>query len=950
MPDANSYAINLELSLDDKITSKLNRVKDSILNLDKDAVKSASKLNKTLYTINELQRLGADNVQALRTQYAKVAGITEDQLQQLLDLAKAQDDVNKLKKIEGNLLREANKEYDEMIQDGLEKIRVNTEIWKGRSEAVLGVLNSMGGSLSGLIGLGQEWSKTISTTSNILKLIDRFFLAGIKKRTSMSKKLYDIDMDGTKRTYQWKTKVEKQFIQSVLKSRKKQAKDIHKISMKELGVGGGAGGKGPGGPSAGALAEAAGAGGGGAGSVMAFLASSGPYIAAAMVTVGVALGAVVGSLVLLNKSLQLASEQFESFHTINYLASGGAQVLADSIFTLGLAGVNTTEELQKAANAIASLGYTAITASGQVSKNFMAMTNLVANYTRATGIAEDQIAQFINIQRGLGNTFTGPGGSLSGLYNVTLAMKKYGLTTVEASTLIKSATDITYRLSIIFNEGAKAATSATAAYLKVGAAAKQLGLDVAEAASLINKLSDNMLDFIVATSGRSLQGPIDGLAAIVENINNIEGALPEDPLVRDILLKNVYKINEKDLAIAKKLSQNFDDWREDLLKGAESQEEIARIQKLGTKDFLTAMKETENAASEIEKMARESNNNINRQWDLLKSMALSILGKVGTMLMPYFVDIGKVILNTFASVYEWFTGAPIEGIDNFSQAIDTMSGKLTDYAKTIDKSAEASYKQVLLDESALKLREKFEAENKTIDDKFIATMKRSIDNKELLAKLEGDKGSRLSASLYDVLTQELKVRQESIEQSSDLDFEKWQQMQQTTDAFAEAASGLKVGEKRREGFLDEIKRIVELLETIGNILVEAFKLGDKFASALSPAYALGKYGLNKAMGREEEANEGLIDSITGFLSPLGPLGGLIGKPIAEKLREPSDRRAEEASMLAKKERESKSEVIVTENGEVVGVMSKTNSIAQAQLEVLKRMVTPGFPFMDLRVW
>lgn len=947
MPDANSYAINLELSLDDKITSKLNRVKDSILNLDKDAVKSASKLNKTLYTINELQRLGADNVQALRTQYAKVAGITEDQLQQLLDLAKAQDDVNKLKKIEGNLLREANKEYDEMIQDGLEKIRVNTEIWKGRSEAVLGVLNSMGGSLSGLVGLGQEWSKTISTTSNILKLIDRFFLAGIKKRTSMSKKLYDIDIDGTKRTYQWKTKVEKQFIQSVLRSRKKQAKDIHKISMKELGAGGGAGGKGPGGPNAGALAEAAGAGGGGG---MAFLASSGPYIAAAMAVVAVAIGSVVGAVMLLNKSLQLAAEQFENFHTINYLASGGAQVLSESMFTLGMMGINTTEELQKAANAIASLGYSAITASGEMNKSFMAMTNLVANYTRITGLAENEVASFISMQRGLGATFAGPGGTLASLYRLTSAMKKYGITAGEASSILKSAKDATYKLAITFNMGAKAASAATAAYSRAAAAAKQLGLDVEDSANMLNNLKDNMLDFIVVTGGKSLEGPISGLAAIAENIDNIEKSLPEDPLVRDILLKNVYKINEKDLKIAQKINKNFQEWQEDQLEAAiaekKSKDEINRIQKLGVRDFLTAMEDVEDAASNIEKMAKESNNNIDRQWKLLKSMVLSVLGRVGSDLMPMFVNVGKILITSLSGLLEFVSGESLTGVEGIFDVLSNAADSSSSFARAIDASAKASMQQLALDNSVLKLKEKYESEQRAIDDKFINSMKASIDNKDTLLQLEQSKGSRLSAELYGTLMKEIEARQKNIAESGDLDFEIYARGQQMGDALADAAKGLQIRERKDKSMLER------MIDTLFDVAIAIGMLVDRLGG--------GADLVQKATRAQLEFRGWLTDrEITRIEAAKAREAKLkekeaqaLAKEVAAPmpLRDKNDKMAEEASNLAKAERKSKEAIVISNDPFVQDILSKQLRLTQDQLDATNKLNKSGLPLMDLNVW
>lgn len=948
MPDANSYAINLELSLDDKITSKLNRVKDSILNLDKDTVKSASKLNKTLYTINELQRLGADNVQALRTQYAKVAGITEDQLQQLLDLAKAQDDVNKLKKIEGNLLREANKEYDEMIQDGLEKIRVNTEIWKGRSEAVLGVLNSMGGSLSGLVGLGQEWSKTISTTSNILKLIDRFFLAGIKKRTSMSKKLYDIDIDGTKRTYQWKTKVEKQFIQSVLRSRKKQAKDIHKISMKELGVGGGAGGKGPGGPNTGALAEAAGAGGGGG--TMAFLASSGPYIAAAMAVVAVAIGSVVGAVMLLNKSLQLAAEQFENFHTINYLASGGAQVLSESMFTLGMMGINTTEELQKAANAIASLGYSAITASGEMNRSFMAMTNLIANYTRITGLAEDQVASFISMQRGLGSSFTGPGGTLASLYRLTAAMKKYGITTSEVSSILKSSKDATYKLAITFNMGSKAASVATAAYSRAAAAAKQLGLDVEDSANMLNNLKDNMLDFIVVTGGRSLKDPISGLAAIAENIDNIEKSLPEDPLVRDILLKNVYKISEKDFKIAQKINKNFQEWQEDQLKAAiaekKSKDEINRIQKLGVYDFLTAMEDVEDAASNIEKMAKESNNNIERQWKLLKSMVLSILGRVGSDLMPMFVNVGKILITSLSGILEFVSGESLSGVEGIFDVLSDAADSSSSFAKAIDASAKASMQQLALDNSVLKLKEKYESEQRTIDDKFISSMKASIDNKDALLQLEQSKGSRLSAKLYGTLMKEIETRQKSIAESGDLDFELYAHGQQMGDALADAAKGLQIRERKDKSMLER------MIDTLFDVAIAIGMLVDRLGG--------GADLVQKATRAQLEFRGWLTDrEITRIEAAKAREAKLkekeaqaLAKEVAAPmpLRDKNDKMAEEASNLAKAERKSKEAIVISNDPFVQDILSKQLRLTQDQLDATNKLNKSGLPLMDLNVW
>lgn len=929
MPDANSYAINLELSLDDKITSKLGRVKDSLSSVDKESKKFLKDLNKELYTIHEIRRTGIKHFEDHIAKYAK-SDIHKNELQSLIEKAKLQEVSEKSVKSETNDEVERGK----TIESYLKKEQELRDIKKEQYKALGGIVGAIGGKLISIVGLSVEWSKAAGTTTKAYGLLDELFLSGIKKKNDAQKKWIYKDKDGNIKEYAYKTRKEKYFIKKVLEGRHRLVKDLEKIGKK-----GNVTGKVSGPPIAGGGGKAGGGGGGelsGGGGFGAAGAIGRGAATAGIAAFAIGLGAVIGAIALLSKSLMLAGTQFEHFHTINFNASGGAQVLSESVFRLGMVGTNTTEEIQKAASAISSLGYVAITASGDINKNFLSMTNLVANYTRATGIAEEQVASFMSMQRGLGTTFTGPRGTLSGLYRITTAMKKYGLTTQEASSILKSAQDITYKLAVTFNKGGQAANMAVSAYSRVGAAAKQLGLDVAESANLMNSMADNMLNFIVVTGGASLKGPIEGMAAIIEKIDDIKGALPEDPLVRDILLKNVYKISEKDLKMAEKLKQNFASWKQDLLAGEKSATKRQEYELLGAKEFLLSMEKSTEAASDIERMAKQSNNNIERQWSLLKSMVLSILGKVATDLMPTFVNIGKLLIGAVSSLAEFVTGVGLDGMEGFFDVLENAGDSASEFAKAIDKSAQASYDQLALDESFEKLQQTYESKEQIIDEAFIDSMKASIQNKETLEKLELAKDKKLGDVLYGTLVEEIRQRQASIEASGDLDFEKWQDGQQNDNAFADAAKGLQVRESKGA---TQMEAMIKAFYEVGRAIVSGiyqlvWHFDEDAAGTLLPAVtSLAQ----SAKAFDKKVEKRIEDQAARIEAQAAKAKAKAETKEAEAQRERNDKLSEKASNTAVKDKEAKSEVVVMGNEDIIKMMAANYKLSEEQTEYLRKI-------------
>lgn len=765
--------IELEIGFRDSISKRLDTVKASVETLSeklKDAanidsakpieimdrkmvnsIKSAYRMEKALdATHRMLKDFGIEGLPDALKDLQQLNKMSDSDIKAFQNLAE-----KKIKHQEETILK---KEQEQEIEEGIHK-ELNRRLSEVREEQDIvntqfGTFKDLAGAsaskLADMVGFGNEFSTAIGKAKSVFGIMNKLFLEPAKKRMERDKLYHYTVMKNGKLEHKFATyrnKTELKAIESVVKSRTKASK----LGLKQAAQAAGAGGGGGAGAAAGAAA-AGGGGGAGAAGIAGMLPALMTPVGAAVAAVAVAIGAVVAAALVMKKALTEASAVMEEFHTVNYNAVGGASALTEAVADLAGRHGFLVDEVKKSTKALAEQGFIVLDANGKMSAMFEKLSVKVAAYARTTGLAEEEVAKFLKTQRGIGVKTLAD--SEKPLLKLASAMQRYGFTTAEAGEILKATQGLMWKFNVTLGLGAKSADVLTSMMIKGGKAAKALGMDISVVTNLINEMSNDFTKFIVATGGKSLEGPEAALSALIDNINNVEEELKgKTAFERDIILKNVYDLDEQQLKWAARMKEDTIEWKKELEKTAiangASQEEILKIQKMGAREYLKSVDSSEKLIANIEQAAKESNNNTDRMMNLLSDKVKAILIKLGVKLMPIFIKIGKVILDVFEKVYEFLFGDADSDI--FSDARESIKDASLDVAKSMEDYAKESLEAAQLKELSNKYDKEEQALKKareagTINQvKYEESLKSLADRREALRKISAEMEEKAQA-------------------------------------------------------------------------------------------------------------------------------------------------------------------------------------------------------------
>lgn len=757
--------IELEIGFRDSISKRLDTVKASVETLSeklKDAskidsakpiemmdrkmvnsIKSAYRMEKALdATHRMLKDFGVEGLQESLKDLQQLNKMSDEDIKAFQNLAerkiKHQEEI-KLKKEEEQEIEES---IHKELSRRLSEVREEQEIVNSKFSTFKDLAGSSAAKIADMVGFGNEFSTTFGKMKSAFGIMNKLFLEPAKKRMEREKLFHYTVMKDGKLQHKFATyrnKAELKTIESVVKSRTKASKlGLKQAAQVAAGGGGGGGG----------AAVAAGAAGeaGGMASAAGMLPALMTPVGAAVAAVAVAIGAVVAAALVMKKALTEASTVMEEFHTVNVNAVGGAMAATEAIADLAGKHSFLVEEVKKSTKALIEQGFIVLDENGKMSSMFERLSVKVASYARATGLAEEEVAKFLKTQRGVGTKTLAD--SEKPLLKLANAMQRYGFSTAEAGEILKATQGLMWKFNVVLGHGAKSADVLTSMMIKGGKAAKALGMDISVVTNLLNEMSNDFTKFIVVTGAKSLEGPEAAMAALIDNIGNVENAMKgTTAFERDIILKNVYGLDEQQLKWAVRMKEDTIAWKKELEKTAiengASQEEILKIQKMGAREYLQSVDSSEKLITNIEQAAKESNNNTDRIMNLLSDKVKAILIKLGVKLMPIFIKIGKVMLDVFEKVYEFLFG---EGdADIFADARASITDASMDVAKSMEDYAKESLEAAQLKELSNKYDKEEQALKKaraagTINQaKYEESLKALADKREALKQVSAKK-------------------------------------------------------------------------------------------------------------------------------------------------------------------------------------------------------------------
>jgi len=798
--------IELEIGFRDSISKRLDTVKSSVESLS-EKLKNASKIDTKpieavdkgiMNSVRSAHRMEkALDVSHKMLKDFGVEGIP-DALKDLQKLNKMSDDdvktyqnlIDKKVKYQKEIL--AKKEEEQEVEESLYKnisrrlseVREEQDIANAKFETFKDLAGSSAAKIADMVGFGNEFSTVVGKMKSVFGVLNKLFLEPAKKRMDRDKIFHYTIMKNGKLEHKfatYKNKAELKAIESVVKSRTKASKLGLKQAAQVAAASGGGGGGG------GAVTAAGAAGADGAGG-MAGMASMLPALmnpaGIAVTAVAVAIGAVVAAALVAKKALSEASAVMEEFHTINYNAVGSASAITEAVADLAGEHSFLVDEVKKSTKALTEQGFIVLDANGKMSKMFEQLSVKVASYARTTGLAEEEVAKFLKTQRGLGTKTLAE--AEKALLKLANAMQRYGFNTAEANEILKATQELLWKFNVTLGYGAESADILTSMMIKGGKAAKALGMDISVVKNLLNEMSNDFTKFIVATGGKSLEGPEAAMSALIDSIGNVEDALKgTTAFERDIILKNVYGLDEQQLKWAARMKEDTIAWKKELEKTAlangASQEEILKIQKMGAREYLKSVDDSEKLITNIEQAAKETNNNTDRIMNLLSDKVKAILIKLGVKLMPIFIKIGKIMLDVFEEVYKWMFG---DGNgDIFKSARESIDEAFADVSKTMVDSAKESKDAAELKE----LSNKYDKEEKALREARAL----KVGEKGAINQVEYERGlADLAAKRKALSDLSTKMEEEAAQKAAD----EWRNAANDT---MKASETLKIGMEKR---------------------------------------------------------------------------------------------------------------------------------------------------------
>jgi len=674
MADITSYAISIELKVQDHLKAALE-----------DNIKLASKLTGVLDEMNFGKKL-SENMESISDSF-KAVNVDADKIKSGLEdigvpIEELGDKADKFKKhIEGIDFGDfeddafgAERFFDSIlrststVEEAL--VRGRKHILEHNKVVQMGIVlydetkQAMGGVVKGaadILGLGNAWDYVVGKWKKGKEVILKLSSLAAGKEINLVKRYLNMlvlrrleeglqakhrrvaDGDNVKGTMKQIEKGEK-----FLKLAEKMGKIKRTTTGAETAAGASKAAGGGGGGLNGIMGMFGGGGGGGAAATAGMrgmsTAMAGISAAAAVAAIAIAavVAAVIVAVVIVKAAIEmakLASKALEEFHTVNFKAAGGAKMLAMNTELVAQKHGVLREEALAATKALAEVGFT----SNVIRQDMDNLSGFVADFTRVTGVSSEVGAKFTRMFDVAGMSI---GDAKESMGAMTAAMEQYGLTSQDVTSLMEGFNNSLQTMKSFHSDKTiKAYASALAIF---GSAAKQAGVPVETAAQFMEALTKQVDQFILLTDGKSFADPIQGAAAAINKVEDIEAKIANVPAHMKGKMGQVYMdMYNLDANMYQMLLKTGDMYDEFLVK----QKSLGTKEVMGREQWLATMEKGNEYAKNMAKMSEESNNNMTRMMDQIKDQVLSILAAIGIKLMPIFIGISKIILKVVGFVH-----------------------------------------------------------------------------------------------------------------------------------------------------------------------------------------------------------------------------------------------------------------------------------------------------------
>jgi len=210
----------------------------------------------------------------------------------------------------------------------------------------------------------------------------------------------------------------------------------------------------------------------------------------------------------------------EEFHTANIAAYGGMNEMTEVIGRIQSETHATTPEILAASQALITLGARA--------SDIEALTKMNVQFARTTGVSEQATAEF---QKRLELMGASAGEVFENLSVLTTLQARFGLSSIQTSKMMTVLSKNMARLKAVYGFGAKATKEFTGTVMALAGAAKDSGLRMEEVTDLVDRLTNNAMEFVVALGSKALyQAPEQNLRDLAKRAPEILAQVEKVPL------------------------------------------------------------------------------------------------------------------------------------------------------------------------------------------------------------------------------------------------------------------------------------------------------------------------------------------------------------------------------------------------------------------------------------